>query len=182
MISSDPSMHDTSSSDHGCIRTDPHNLGECVRETVMSAYGDPDAVANSIRTIARMLIERRDHAARAAQDARRIAVERGYDYSLTAEQMEGSHAAYVIAIAIVSGAMGEPIDKLAADDPAPDPASLLYAPDVVVTDLDAMFRPISERQGVESSDAAKRGCICGLVPHRTWCYLSSQAPTKGEQA
>lgn len=112
------------------------------------ASGELDAVT-AIRTIARMLIDRRELSARGAREAREIAKRNGYEYSLNAEQMEGSHAAYSVACSIVAGACGVPsIDVLAADDPTPDPATLLYADDVIVSDLDSFYAPISERKGI----------------------------------
>lgn len=100
--------------------------------------------ATSIRTIAQMLIEHRDAAHVAAVRAREYAATHGYAYSLTAEQAEGSHAAYTIACAIVAGACGvASIDALVAADPEPVPD--LYAPELQVTDIDTFWQTVGER-------------------------------------
>lgn len=130
--STDPSQHDTP----------PGDLASDVRDTIVQAH-DHAWDDGAVRTIARMLIERRDLAERAAITAREHAARMGWAYSLNAEQAEGSHAAYVIACAIVSGAFRTPIDKLAAFDGPTQPD--LFAPDVPVIDLDEPFRPVGER-------------------------------------
>lgn len=104
---------------------------------------DRENAAAAIRIIARMLIERRELAERGAVEARRIARDNGWAYSLSAEQHEGAHAAYSVACAIVAGACRvASIDVLAADDPAP--AADLETVDNVY-DLDEFFKPIGER-------------------------------------